>query len=220
MNGKRVLRLTQFGVLTLLSVGAALVWPSAPAGKQERPPVVADPFRDRMVPFLSNNCYGCHNEKKAAGGLNLEQYREASAILAQRETWESVLARVEAGEMPPKGVPRPDEAEQRWVTTWLSTEFRKADNRMAPNPGRVTARRLNRSEYNNTIRDLLGVDLQPAEDFPQDDSGYGFDTIGDVLSLPPVLMEDRLTLLRLSAEVKLKPAESSTRCTSSVPGVP
>ena len=85
MNGKRVLRLTQLGVLTLLSVGAALVWPSAPAGKQERQPggsVVADPFRDRMVPFLSNNCYGCHNEKKAAGGLNLEQYREASAILA------------------------------------------------------------------------------------------------------------------------------------------
>jgi hypothetical protein len=62
------------------------------------------------MPFLSENCYGCHNEKKAAGGLNLEQYREASAILAQRETWESVLARVEAGEMPPKGVPRPDEA--------------------------------------------------------------------------------------------------------------
>ncbi|NBO66578.1 MAG: hypothetical protein EBU88_17325, partial [Acidobacteria bacterium] len=110
MNGKRVLRLTQLGVLTLLSVGAALVWPSVPAGMQQRQGAVADPFRDELMPFLSENCYGCHNEKKAAGGLNLEQYREASAILAQRETWESVLARVEAGEMPPKGAPRPDEA--------------------------------------------------------------------------------------------------------------
>ncbi|MEY4168118.1 MAG: hypothetical protein RIR52_1942, partial [Acidobacteriota bacterium] len=193
MNGKRVLRLTQLGVLTLLSVGAALVWPSVPAGMQQRQAAVADPFRDELMPFLSENCYGCHNEKKAAGGLNLEQYREASAILAQRETWESVLARVEAGEMPPKGVPRPDEAALKRVTAWLTTEFRKADERMAPNPGRVTARRLNRSEYNNTVRDLLGVDLQPAADFPQDDTGYGFDTIGDVLSLPPVLMEKYLT---------------------------
>lgn len=203
MNGKRVLRLTQLGVLTLLSVGAALVWPSAPAGMQKRQPVVADPFRDQLLPFLSENCYGCHNEKKAAGGLNLEQYREASAILAQRETWESVLARVEAGEMPPKGVPRPDEAALKRVTTWLTTEFRKADERMAPNPGRVTARRLNRSEYNNTVRDLLGVDLQPAADFPQDDTGYGFDTIGDVLSLPPVLMEKYLTAAERVSEAAI-----------------
>jgi hypothetical protein len=98
-------------VLTLLSVGAALVWPSVHGGhatRGRRPWRI--PSRDELLPFLSENCYGCHNEKKAAGGLNLEQYREASAILAQRETWESVLARVEAGEMPPKGVPRPDEA--------------------------------------------------------------------------------------------------------------
>ena len=64
---------------------------------------------------------------------------------------------------------------------------------MKPDPGRVTARRLNRSEYNNTIRDLLAVDTNPAKDFPQDDSGYGFDDIGDVLSLPPVLMEQYLS---------------------------
>src|SRR5467141_2035736 len=61
------------------------------------------------------------------------------------------------------------------------------------NYGRVTARRLNRVEYDNSVRDLLGVDLHPADDFPQDDSGYGFDNIGDVLSLSPVLMEKYLT---------------------------
>src|SRR5262245_35161985 len=70
-------------------------------------------------------------------------------------------------------------------------------------PGRVTTRRLNRAEYNNTIRDLLGVDLMPADDFPQDDSGYGFDNIGDVLSLSPALMEKYLTAADRVARVAL-----------------
>src|SRR6266542_3399531 len=65
-----------------------------------------------------------------------------------------------------------------------------------PDPGRVTLRRLNRAEYNNTIRDLVGVDFQPADDFPADDSGYGFDNIGDVLSLPPALLEKYLAAAR------------------------
>src|SRR6185503_10649065 len=63
------------------------------------------------------------------------------------------------------------------------------DRNAKPDPGRVTIRRLNRTEYNNTIRDLVGVDFQPAEDFPSDDIGHGFDNIGDVLTLSPVLME-------------------------------
>lgn len=210
MSGKRFLR------LSLIVVAAALAWPTSPVEMQPAASKTVkrgtDPFRDQLVPFLDANCYGCHNEKKAAGGLNLEQYRDAATLLAQRDTWESVLARVEAGEMPPKGAPRPAEAESKAVTAWLTDEFRKADERMAPDPGRVTARRLNRSEYNNTIRDLLGVDLHPANDFPQDDSGYGFDTIGDVLSLPPVLMEkylsaaEKVTQAALFGPERLKPS--------------
>ena len=71
-------------------------------------------------------------------------------------------------------------------------QIARAEQATKPDPGRVTARRLNRAEYNNTVRDLLGVDFRPADDFPQDDSGYGFDNIGDVLSLSPVLMEKYL----------------------------
>ncbi|MEY3285233.1 MAG: hypothetical protein RIR86_3246 [Acidobacteriota bacterium] len=186
MSGKRFLR------LFLIVLVTATIWPSPPAGMQQKTGA-GDHFRDKFVPFFRENCYSCHNEKKAAGGLNLEQYQEGAAILAHRDTWESVLQRMEAGEMPPKGAPRPDELELKALTAWLSGEFSRADERMTPDPGRVTARRLNRSEYNNTIRDLLGVDLRPADNFPQDDSGYGFDTIGDVLSLPPVLMEKYLT---------------------------
>ncbi len=73
-------------------------------------------------------------------------------------------------------------------------------------PGRVTARRLNRYEYNNTVRDLLAVDFQPAADFPADDSGYGFDNIGDVLSLSPVLMEKYLAAAEKIARIAIVPA--------------
>src|SRR5258708_19282233 len=78
------------------------------------------------------------------------------------------------------------------VTGWFETQFARLDRNMKPDPGRVTARRLNRVEYNSAIRELLGVDFKPASDFPADDSGYGFDNIGDVLSLSPVLMEKYL----------------------------
>jgi len=99
--------------------------------------------------------------------------------------------------MPPKGLPRPDANDLKTVTSWIQSEFDRADKALKPEPGRVTARRLNRSEYNNTVRDLLAVDVNPAKDFPQDDSGYGFDTIGDVLSLSPVLMEQYLSAAEL-----------------------
>ena len=82
--------------------------------------------------------------------------------------------------------------EVKKVAGWIQHEFDRADASLKPNPGRVTARRLNRTEYNNTVRDLLGVNFHPADDFPQDDSGYGFDNIGDALSLSPVLMEKYL----------------------------
>jgi hypothetical protein len=119
--------------------------------------------------------------------------RQASDLTGQdRDLWEKVIRRVEAGEMPPKPMPPPKEADIHAFETFIHAEFDRADRHMRPDPGRVTARRLNRYEYNNTIRDLLGVDFKPAKDFPADDSGYGFDNIGDVLSLSPTLMEKYL----------------------------
>src|SRR5213079_1187938 len=116
-----------------------------------------------------------------------------ASITAERERWEEIARKIGAGEMPPKGLPRPAEAEIRQVTGWIEKEFERADRLVKPDPGRVTARRLNRAEYNNTIRDLLGVSLRPADEFPVDDAGYGFDNIGDVLSVSPMLMEKYMT---------------------------
>src|SRR5690606_29839192 len=80
------------------------------------------------------------------------------------------------------------------LTGWIDAELAKTGCGDGPHdPGRVTIRRLNRNEYNNTIRDLLGVDFRPADDFPSDDVGYGFDNIGDVLSMPPILLEKYLS---------------------------
>src|SRR4029079_9104833 len=85
--------------------------------------------------------------------------------------------------------PQPSPSERRAFTDLLSTIFDYSDRNAAPNPGRVTMRRLNRIEYRNTIRDLVGVDFDPSGVFPSDDIGYGFDNIGDVLTLSPALRE-------------------------------
>ncbi len=121
--------------------------------------------------------------------MNLEALDTAASVTRDPNTWEKVLRKLRSGEMPPEDEPRPDADAVQSVTRWIDRQIAIADRQATPDPGRVTIRRLNRTEYNNTVRDLLGLDVKPAEEFPQDDSGYGFDNIGDVLSVPPLLME-------------------------------
>ncbi len=160
-----------------------------PPARHAQDEKAGDEFNKSVQPFFSKNCYLCHNSELKSGNLNLEAYKTADAIKQDGNRLDRVLQKLSAGEMPPKGMPRPDETELKTIIRWLESETKRANAPTAPDPGRVTARRLNRTEYNNTVRDLLGVDLRPADDFPQDDSGYGFDNIGDVLSLSPALME-------------------------------
>src|SRR5436305_8553434 len=180
--------LTRLLIILFLLVCRAIA-PSAPQAQSDDG---ADAFRKTIQPFLEANCMACHSADLKSGGLNLEAYSSVASITQDRERWEKLLHKLRTGEMPPKGMPRPDRAEVEQVCRLIEGEFAHADRQAKPDPGRVTARRLNRNEYNNTVRDLLGVALRPADDFPQDDSGYGFDNIGDVLSLSPVLMEKYL----------------------------
>ena len=149
-------------------------------------------FEKTVQPFLKTNCFLCHNAKMKVGGLSLDGYTNTRAALQNREVWEKVMQKLRTGQMPPKGRPVPEPEQVAKVTHWFEIEFARMDRSLKPDPGRVTARRLNRVEYNNTVRDLTGVDFKPAADFPPDDSGYGFDNNGDVLSLSPVLMEKYL----------------------------
>jgi mono/diheme cytochrome c family protein len=139
--------------------------------------------------FVQKHCVGCHGEKKPKADLALHVFRDEATVVKNRKVWHNVLTQVRTGEMPPMGRPRPTAAEIEAFTRSVSEAFARADRTGKPDPGRVTIRRLNRTEYNNTIRDLVGVDFDPTEDFPSDDIGHGFDNIGDVLTLSPVLME-------------------------------
>jgi cytochrome c5 len=146
-------------------------------------------FDATVKPVLSKTCTLCHNDRLSSGGLNIKAFLAPDSVSAYRDGWEAILQKLRAGEMPPKGIPRPPEAQVEALVHYVEGEFEKADRNAKPDPGHVTARRLNRSEYSNTIRDLLAVDFQAVRDFPTDDSGYGFDNIADVLTISPVLME-------------------------------
>jgi cytochrome c5 len=146
-------------------------------------------FDAAVKPVLANTCAMCHNDRLASGGLNITAFLTPDSIAAYRQGWETILQKLRAGEMPPKGIPRPPQAQLQALIAYVEGEFDKADRNTKPDPGRVTARRLNRAEYSNTIRDLLAVDFRAERDFPTDDSGYGFDNIADVLTISPVLMD-------------------------------
>ena len=125
--------------------------------------------------------------------MNLTQYTTETSVARDPARWEVVVKKLKSGEMPPAPLPRPDSVQLQAAVSWIERELDRLDSLARRDPGRVTARRLNRSEYNYTVKDLLGVDFRPADDFPQDDTGYGFDTIGDVLSLSVVQMEKYLS---------------------------
>src|SRR5450432_477873 len=145
-------------------------------------PAASPEFDKAVKPVLTRTCAMCHNEKMASGGLNAAAYLDPATITTSREAWERILAKVSTGEMPPKGIPKPAPAELDAFTKFLQSEFDRADRATKIDPGRVTAHRLNRVEYQNTVRDLLGVDFRATDEFPADDSGYGFDNNGDVLT--------------------------------------
>ena len=175
-------------------------------------------FEKTVKPFLAQNCYPCHGNKgEPKNGLNLQSFRNVESLIEDRNHWEDVIGMLKRSEMPPMEEEQPEEADRQAVARWLEQELARIDRVTPPDPGRVTARRLNRTEYNNTIRDLLGVPLRPADDFPQDDSGYGFDNIADVLSLSPVLMEkymvaaDAVTRVALFGPPAMKPTLTRLR---------
>ena len=164
-----------------LALCCALLAPPASAG--------APTFEADVQPFLETHCVLCHNAQLKTAGLVLDSYRAGEAAAADSDVWQRVKRMLGGGKMPPADRPRPPRQDIADVLDWIAANTPEETIQIQPDPGRVTARRLNRAEYNNTVRDLLGIDFRPADDFPVDDSGYGFDNIGDVLSISPVLME-------------------------------
>src|ERR1700736_1733909 len=136
-------------------------------------------------------CDTCHFGPKARAGLNLEALDLAN-LDDKRAVWEKLLRKLRNREMPPVGMPRPDAATYEALVKAIEGE-RDRVAQVKPNPGHPTLHRLNRAEYANVIRDLLAVEVDVAEMLPADDTGYGFDNIGDVLQVSPLLMERYLS---------------------------
>ena len=171
---------------------AAQAPPVAPP--QAAAPAKDDPaFKEKVLPFLNKYCNGCHNSDKAAGGLALDGFKTEAEARKNRKDWGAVQHALAAGDMPPKKKEQPTKEEREFVINWIETALTRVDCGLNRDPGRVTLRRLNRAEYNNTVRDLCGVSIRPGDEFPSDDVGYGFDNIGDVLSFQPILLEKYMT---------------------------
>lgn len=174
-------------ILILLLAGA---WPwdfSAAANV----PAVAE-YNQQVRPILEQYCYSCHGDGERSGGVALDAFNSSTNFTDGRDVWWRVLKNLRAGLMPPaKRKAQPSKEQKEVVENWIKNSVFQVDP-VNPDPGRVTLRRLNRVEYQNTVRDLIGVNFDARDEFPPDDTGYGFDNIGDVLTISPMLLEKYL----------------------------
>ena len=158
--------------------------------------------KDPVQAVLTRHCLACHNDQVKTANLSLQSSTLTPA------TWEKVLDKLTSGRMPPPGSPAPSKADIALVAASI-------EKRLGPaaDPWHITINRLNRDEYNRTVRDLLGVAMRPADEFPLDDAGYGFDNIGDVLSVSPLLMEKYMAAARAISKIAVYGAPAPVRPT-------
>ena len=167
----------------------------SPAAAAARPGNQAGPaVAELLQATVRRYCITCHNDRTLTAGLSL-QHVDATRVAEHAPVLEKVFQKLRAGEMPPAGRPRPDESAAADLVAWLETSLDGAAAE-SPNPGAPAIHRLNRAEYRNAVRDLLGLDLDHARDLPADDSGYGFDNIGDVLTVSPLHVEQYVAAAR------------------------
>ncbi len=172
--------------LAILAGACWQTWPDWWWGLRAPSPEIV--FERRINPFLERTCYDCHDQTAHKGGFAIDLLDLPVPDNSSRESWERVLTHVSANLMPPPDEPQPTAADRAQFVSWLDHTLHPIDPRY-PDPGRVVIRRLNRQSYQNTIHDLFGIDFDPTDTFPEDDTGYGFDNIASVLSVSPLLLE-------------------------------
>lgn len=152
--------------------------------------------RDGLVQgLLKRYCYDCHGDGASEGNLTLDRSAGSAQAAEEPELWWKVLKNVRSGVMPPVDADQPTAEEIRAIADWVKFDV-FGINSDDPDPGRLTVRRLNRTEYGHTINDLMGIRFDVKLLFPADDSGHGFDNVGDALSFSPLLMEKYLKAAR------------------------
>jgi Protein of unknown function (DUF1592)/Protein of unknown function (DUF1588)/Protein of unknown function (DUF1587)/Protein of unknown function (DUF1585)/Protein of unknown function (DUF1595) len=171
------------------------------------PASAADSLQSSRQDFLNQYCLACHNQKSRTAGLVLENSRPNHPG-ANPDLWEKVVRKLNAGEMPPAGMPRPGTGSMKAFTAGLIQDLDAAAQK-APYAGHPVIRRLNRLEYANAIRDLLAIELPVADELPPDGIAAGFDNIGDALSMSPLLLEQYLKVARKVSEYALGVSDPS-----------
>ena len=192
------------GIVIVLSTTARVM----ASGKEVTQAVLERGFQSKVAPFLKAYCLGCHGDKRQEAKLTLSSYRSAESVSNAHQTWEIVLERLEANEMPPEDAKRrPKSDQRRSVIEWIKQAREFDARRNAGDPGSVLVRRLSNAEYNYTIRDLTGVDIRPTKTFPVDPANEsGFDNSGESLSMSPALLRKYLAAARRVTEhLVLKP---------------
>lgn len=195
------------------AVGAfSLTRPAPGAAPATVDPLAADleaRFHAEAQPLLARYCVFCHGEDEANGGVRFDGIETLDDALAMGDTLAMALELVRTHQMPPDGPPPPTAGEVEVLAGWMrdALDYVPADGRV--DPGWFVIHRLNRTEYRNTLRDLLGIDPEEhdvASGLPQDDTGYGFDNIAAVLSVSPLLIEGYLDAAERALDIALGPA--------------
>ncbi|TWU28323.1 DUF1592 domain-containing protein [Bythopirellula polymerisocia] len=158
-------------------------------------PLALAQFQQQIKPILEEKCFDCHAYGMQEGSVAFDGFESDEALIAKPELWYRALRMLRSGLMPPAEMPPLSGEEMQQVEAWIKSSVFHGDPQN-PDPGHVTLRRLNRVEYRNTIRDLFGVEYDVQENFPQDDSGHGFDNLGEVLTVSPLLLEKYLAAAR------------------------
>ena len=166
--------------------------------EEEKPQVSAKDHK--AYALIEQHCFRCHNAKKKKGKIDLASFASVSPPLKNVKLWRHALNMAEDRTMPPEGKKQPTEEERQEIITWLKGNLEKTFELMPNDPGKTVVRRLNRSEYENTLNDLLYLNEDHAADIPLESVGYGFDNISELLNIPPLLMEKYLTAARTAID--------------------
>ena len=157
-------------------------------------PTLADRFQEQIKPYLQRFCIDCHGEKEPKGGLNLLSFDSDRSLILNFRKWDDITTFIRSGEMPPKGSPQPELEQSNAVLNAVESVLLQEARKHAGDPGFVPPRRLSNTEYNHSIRDLTGIDIQPTRNFPPDPAGgEGFDNTGEALSMSPNLLKKYLS---------------------------
>ncbi|NJM38845.1 MAG: DUF1587 domain-containing protein [Akkermansiaceae bacterium] len=145
-------------------------------------------YEKEILPIFHRYCYDCHGEGMREGELALDRFPDIPSMIADRDAWKHIRDHIDFRLMPPPKEDAPSDEERKKLLSWIDDTIFAVDPNH-PDPGHVMLRRLNRTEYQNTIQDLLGISINATEILPQDDTGYGFDNIADVLTISPIHMD-------------------------------